>query len=45
MKDYNLRLGRFHIHNKEQWDLLKKPLVCIHMSYNEGNGSKRIFCI
>ena len=44
MKDYCFKIGKFMIHNKEQWDLNCKPKICIHMNYNHGNGCKRILC-
>lgn len=41
-----MKIGNFSIHRKEQWDLkVLKPLVCIHKTYDGGNGSKRIFCL
>jgi len=47
-KAFELKVWRFTIHNKEQWDLSMKPLVCVHWSYDKGNGNKRLkrlFCL
>lgn len=44
-RQFCLRLWRLTLHNKEQWDLGRWPLVCAHWSYDHGNGSVRIFCI
>ncbi|AKQ08421.1 hypothetical protein PQE66_gp106 [Bacillus phage PBC2] len=40
-----MQIGRFKIHRKEQWDLDVKPIFCIHMYYDGGNGCKRILCL
>lgn len=41
-----MRIKNFLIHRKEQWDLNDlKPVICIHKTYDGGNGSKRIFCL
>jgi len=45
MKDYFIKIGNLQIHNKYQWDLDYKPLVCFHWNYDYGNGCKRLFVI
>jgi len=41
-----IKIRNFSIHWKEQWDLEDlKPVICVHKSYDGGNGSRRIFCL
>lgn len=44
-REFSVKIGRLLIHNKEQWDLGKKPLICLHWYYDAYNGCKRLFCI
>ena len=41
----SIHIGALHIHRKEQWDLNCWPLVCVHQSYDHGNGNRRVFCL
>lgn len=45
MKEFAVKIGRLLIHNKEQIDLGKKPLICLHWYFDNGNECKRLFCI
>ncbi len=38
-----MKIGKYKIHRKEQWDIGCHPLVCVHRQ-NE-NGSERVFCL
>ena len=40
---FELKIGRLLLHNKEQWDLKKYPLLCVH--WDTTNKCKRLFCI
>ena len=40
---FELKIGRLLLHNKEQWDLKKYPLLCGH--WDTTNKCKRLFCI
>ena len=42
----NMKIGNFKIHRKNQFDLKGiKTILCIHKTYDRGNGSKRVFMI
>jgi len=40
-----MQIGNYKFHNKEQWDLNIKPLLCVHKKFDNGNICKRIFCL
>lgn len=40
-----LRIGPLRLHRKEQWDLRCRPWLCVHWSYDQGNGARRVFCL
>lgn len=40
-----VRIGPYRLHRREQWDLECFPILCIHKSYDHGNGSRRVLCI
>ena len=40
-----MRIGRFEIHRKEQWDLDCIPWVCVHARSRDGCSVTRIFCV
>jgi hypothetical protein len=44
-KFFEFKVWRFKIHNREQYDLERKPLICINWIYDKGNGCRRIFCL
>lgn len=43
IKEFSINMGCLCLHNKEQWDLEKYPLLCAH--WHTLNKSKRLFCI
>ena len=38
-----MKIGKYWIHRKEQYDLEVRPIICIHKT--NSNGSLRIFCV
>ena len=38
-----MKIGKYWIHRKEQFDLEVKPIVCIHETH--ANGAFRVFCV